>query len=415
MDSKELNRELAELYGSAWFYSSYYLLMKSESREDDNGTNYFYKSGKEAADLYDMIGWDFVIKDAAYKSRLERERIRRINSGDKKGYDELLLSEERYEYEKELALKASHLGRFLGMDGFKQKIKDFILSEERTEWFEKHREETVHEEALVRVLALKFRTDKRDILPLSAIRKEPGKFVALSFGKETAVEPVRFLGVENVDDKEVYYVEHLREIGTAWSGTGSVFNNFKDSVSHDGCLEVVTIPAEDADKLYVALNTEGSFVRGRLETRCAISDITRRTRDNILHKKYSLYRGKPIVSIDDVVSRYMARNERYFPGLEKKEKEYIAEEEKKVIEEQEALANEIRTYGDSGTSRLEAMLNNEIKRQRNEVMARYRQFYKSRPEQGEAGRNKNPSVRSRDTNLIIDKDRDIRNRRPNEL
>ena len=60
------------------------------------------------------------------------------------------------------------------------------------------------------------------------------------------------------------------------------------------------------------------------------------------------------------------------------------------------------------------MLNMEIKRQREEVMARYRQFYKARAEQGESGRTRNPYARSRDVNLSLDKEA-ARNRKQKEL
>lgn len=414
MEDKDLNRELTDLYGSAWFYASYYLLMKSESRESDEKTNYFYKNGDEASELYNMIGWDFLKKDLAHKAWYERERARCIERGDREGYERVTLSEKRYDEEKQLVLKASQLGRFLGPDEFKRKIGGFILSEDRTEWFSKNREEAAHRDAVARVLARKFHTTHYDILLLEEIKDSKGVFLTLSFGENMQPEPARFLGIETIDGKEVYLLEHLREIGTAWSGTGSVARNFKDSVMHDGCLEVVTVPSELANKIFIALNAENSFMQGRLETRCMISDAGRRLRDKILNHEPSSYKGKPMVSLDEVCARYQARNERCFPGLSEREFIAIKEEEQKVIKEQELLANEIRSYGEDGISRLDTMLNMEIKRQREEVMARYRQFYKARAEQGESGRTRNPYARSRDVNLSLDKEA-ARNRKQKEL
>ena len=414
MEEKDLNRELTELYGSAWFYASYYLLMKSESRETDEKTNYFYKNGDEASELYDMIGWDFFKKDIARKSRYKRERARCIECGDRKGYEEVTLSEKRYDEEKQLVLKASQLGRFLGPDEFKRKIGGFILSEERTDWFSKNRELAAHRDAVARVLAKKFHTTHYDILLLEEIKDSKGVFLTLSFGKDTQPEPARFLGIETIDGKEVYLLEHLREIGTAWSGTYSTLKNIKESAMHDGCLEVVMVPSEVAEEFFIALNAENSFMQGRLETRCMIADAGRKLRDKILRNEPSSYKGKPMVSLDELCARYHARNERYFPGLSEREFLAVKEEEQRVVKEQELLANEIRSYGEDGISRLDTMLNMEIKRQREEVMARYRQFYKARAEQGESGRTRNPYARSRDVNLAMDKE-SARNRRQKEL
>lgn len=416
MDEKQLNHELSNLYGASWVYASYYLLLKSESREDDAGTNYFYKGGREAALLYDMVGWDFERKDRELKAWFGRERQRRISAKDQEGYEAVEVSEKLYDLEKELAFKSSRLGRYLGDEAYKDRIRKLILSEEKTPWFEAHKSLSAEKDAMRRVMAERLHVHENDIMPLDSLEdKHKGVFVSVALGPEAETEPARFLGTEERDGQTVYLLEHLREIGTAWSGPNGVFKNMWDNASHDGCLEVVIVPADKASGLQVGLNPEGSFLRGRMEGRCAVSDMGRRMRDNLLSRPYSMVKGKPVVGYDKVLARYVARKERYVPFRVEADAKRLDAAKEEILKEQDASVKEIKTLGGTGMERLDTMLQDAIRRQRESIMLRFRQFRRARPEQGEAGRIKNPVVRNRDVSLSPDREADARNRRPKEL
>ena len=370
-----VDNDLANLYGSSWFYASYYLLLKSESREGEDGTHYFYKGGREAAYLYEMIGWDFERKDKELKDKFSREGVK---NGEEQGLVDSSFSLERYEAEKELVLKATRLGRFLGMDDYKEKIRAFIAAEECTPWFAEHKEESVREAAVKRAMADMFIVAYKDVVPLSSFRDgQKGQYVMTIFGKDTAPEPARFVGVVMKGKQQMYLLEHLREIGTGWSGPNSVWKNIWDNASHDGCLEVVFIPAQEADKMYVGLNGTGSFIRGRLEARCAVSDFARKIKANVLGQKYSLYKGKPMVSLDTLLARYKARNERFRIKTDEQFEKDVERAQKAILKEQDKDVETIHNMGDTSLERLDALLGEEVRRRREEVMARYRSY---RPE-----------------------------------
>ena len=374
---KQNSVELGNLYGSAWFYASYYLLLKSESREDDKKTNYFYKGGEEAAELYNMIGWDFDNEDARQKAKYARIRARAIKSGNKEAYKEAESSEELYEQEKILATKASRLGRLLGMDLYREKIKDFVLSEEQTPWLEAHQEYVAQRDALIKVLSSRLGVVEKDVIPLMSVsEKYKGEYFMVALEADLDVEPVRFLGIEDTDDGKVYLLEHIREIGTGWSGNNTLFKNIKDNAMNDGCLEIIEVNEEEAAELFVGLNSKGSFSRGRLEARCILSDTLRHIKSNLLNQRMSRIIGKPRTKYRSVVSRYNVRKERQNYAFKKG---YVAQSEvfyKDILENQQAKASEIRKLGDNGIERLDAIINAQIRRQREEVLARYRLFAK---------------------------------------
>lgn len=373
--SSSTDNDLAGLYGSSWFYASYYLLLKSESREDDGKTNYFYKGGKEAAELYNMVGWDFIKKDRSYKSFCDRERARRIKEGDRAGYEAVSASMALYNNEKELTSRAARLGRFLGMDEYKGKIRAFVAAEERTPWLEEHMELAVQKEAEMRVLGKKLGVDERDVLPLSAFESSMvGEYMTVMLAPGLSPEPARFLGITDESGQEMFLLEHLREIGTGWSGSGTFFKNVWDNASHDGCLEVVSVSAADAEKVFAGLNGNGSLLLGRLQMRCDISDFGRRVKANVLGNKHSLYEGKRIVPLLDVVKRYLARKERLALYDEEAHLKEIENAKQDVLADRLREAGKVAVLGNTGIERLDALINNEIRTRREEILRRYRQF-----------------------------------------
>ena len=376
MQDNNINKELSNLYGPGWFYASFYLLMKSESREDDVGTNYFYKGGKEAADLYDMLGWNFLEKDIARRARYSRDRTRLIQKGDRKGYDAEIASEELYETEKQLAFDASRLGRFLGNDMFREKIREFILSEEQTPWLQEHREAAVEDEAFRRILAEKLGTDYRDVILLSSLKNNGTDelYISVALDDEFEAEPARFLGIADIDGQEMYLLEHLREIGMAWTGNESLLKNLKENFSHDGCLEIIMVDPEEADELYVGLNAKGSYLRARLESRCAISDKGRKMLANLRHHQFSFYQGKPMKKLKDVRKRYKTRAIRQMMFDKEKFTKQMDVMKNKILAEQDLASAEIRAMGKNGPERLTALLEQETQRRREALMSRYRKF-----------------------------------------
>ena len=410
-DKKRFTRELSELYGSAWFYASYYLLFKSESRVENDEINYFYVGGKEAEYLYNMIGWDFLNKDTQAKAWFERERSRCIQAGNREGYDDLLKSEELYEKEKELAVKASRLGRFMGEEKFHETLKNFLMTEEKTPWFIQHNEISLEEDVKLRVLSNRLLVNEKDVRPLSELNKE--SFILVSFDIESETEPARFIGKVQEDNKTFYYIEHLREFGNAWGGSGKILENIWDNASHDGCLEIVSISEDEADDFFIGLNGPGSFTRGRLEARCALSDLSRKIKARIFKQPFSFYKGKPIVPLKKVLQRYRLRKERLVPLRIVKEEQDLPNIRKQILAERQVASETIRSLGDTNIERMDALLATEVRRQREEVMEAYRRLgRKSRRDSSDSGKNRSPERLTRipERNVMREKD-DSRNRK----
>ena len=382
--------ELSNLYGESWFCASYYLLLKSESRESDKRTNYFYKGGREAATLYDLIGWDFESKDAAQKERYARDRARMIRDKNEVGYKMVMESEKRYEEEKALALRASRLGKFLGADAFRKQIEAFVLSEEKTPWFAKNREAAAQQEALAKTVSLSYNVNEKDILLLSALKeKDAGNFVVLALDSTITPEPMRFLGIEKTDTGKTYLLEHLREIGTFWSGTNSFMKNVWDNASHDGCLEVISVTQEEAKKIFVGVNSHGGYEYGRLEFRCMVSDFGRKLREKITGRKGQLLSEKPKVSYQDVLARYKVRKER--ASRIKEPFEVLSTRlYDEIVENQDNAADKVRQLADNSVGRLDALIMEQTRKQREEVIARYRMF-SERPDR--LAMNRRPDMR----------------------
>lgn len=372
---QSVNDEIAGLYGSSWFYASFYLLMKSESREAEDGTRYFYMGGREAAYLYESIGWDFLAKDQALKEWYGREMARATSCGDRAAYDAVTKSLELYQTEKELLVRAARLGRFLGMDDYKEKIRAFVAAEEYTLWGKEHADALVERDAARKVLSQKMFVEEKDVLPLAVLDgKSTGKFMSVSFGEGFAAEPVRFLGKAGKNGEALFLLEHLREIGCGWRGNASFFRNVWDNASHDGCLEVIGVPEDQAENIYVGLNGKGSILLGRLEARCHLSDFGRKVKANVLGREHSLVSGKKVVPVATVLDRYKARNERLSHVLPETYQKQLAYARKSVLSAREKASDEVRTFGASGVERLDAMLSKEIMQRRQALADRFRSF-----------------------------------------
>lgn len=413
-DKKRFTRELSELYGSAWFYASYYLLFKSESRVENDEINYFYVGGKEAEYLYNMIGWDFLNKDAQAKAWFERERSRCIQAGNREGYDELLKSEELYEKEKELTVKASRLGRFMGEEKFHETLKNFLMTEEKTPWFIQHNEISLEEDVKLRVISNRLSVNEKDVCPLSELDNK--SFILVSFDIESETEPARFVGKVQDNNETFYYIEHLREFGNAWGGSGKILENIWDNASHDGCLEIVAISEDEAEDFFVGINGPGSFTRGRLEARCAISDLGRKIKAKILKTPFSLYKGKPIVPLKKVLQRYRLRKERLVPLRAIKEEQDLPNIRKQILTERQIASEKIRSLGETNIERMDALLASEVRRQREEVMEAYRRLgRKSRRDSSDSGKNRFPEKSLRRPERISERDRDDYRNRKQEL
>ena len=378
----DVNDELSNLYGAAWFYASYYLLLKSESRESDTGTHYFYKGGKEAAELYNIVGWDFYKSDAMIKAGYARERARCVSAKDKACYDAVVSSEAVYEKEKLITANAVKLGKILGAEEYYGAIRGFVLSCERTEWFNKYREETVEDEAFRTVLSKRFLADPRDVVRLTELEGRDGIPVSVAFAPDMQPEPARFIGVDMFGDEKFYLLEHLRENGSPWSGYKSVMGNLWDSAKHDGCLETVSVPPEDAAGLYVGLNSQATFMQGHFAARCALWDATRKLSAFVRGNRYSLSDGKSRIPYVNVVERYKARNVRLFPERVEADKKNLQTARMEIMAKDDSAADKIRALGDDGLARIENMVGAEIQKRRREIMKNYYVFDRGKVKTG---------------------------------
>lgn len=414
-DKNKFTRELSELYSSAWFYASYYLLMKSENRVENDEINYFYVGGKEAEYLYNTIGWDFVNKDSQTRAWYERERVRRIQANDKESYNEIVQSEALYEKEKELTLKASRLGRFMGDERFHETIKNFLMTEEKTPWFVQHNEIALEEDVKLRILSNRLFVNDRDVYPINEV--DANSYILVSFDKESETEPARFLGTVDKDNHIFYLIEHLREFGNAWGGSGKILENIWDNASHDGCLEVVSISDEEAEDFYVGLNGSGNFLRGRLEARCTLSDLSRKIKSALFHRPYSLVKGKPIIPLKQLIKRYEVRKQRLVPLRTIKEEQDLPNIRKQILAEREQASESIRSLGETNIERMDALLAKEVRRQREEVMEAYRKLgRRSRRDSSDSGKNRTTEKSLRRTpELSANRDRDENRYRKQEL